>query len=134
MVNQDRNIFAAALLALGEADAMITGVTRPFSQSLRQVRRVLDDEPGATPFGIHVMVGQSHTVFIADTTVTERPTAEQLAAIAIQTAGLRAAHGPRAARRLPHLFHLRQSAGHAISSELRDAVQLLDGAQGRLRI
>ena len=42
MVNQDRNIFAAALLALGEGDAMITGVTRPFGQTMRQVRRVLD--------------------------------------------------------------------------------------------
>ena len=38
MVNQDRNTFAAAMLALGEGDAMITGTTRPFSQSLRQVR------------------------------------------------------------------------------------------------
>ena len=46
MVNQDRNIFAAAMLALGEGDAMITGTTRPFSQSLRQVRTVIDDENG----------------------------------------------------------------------------------------
>ena len=36
MVNQDRNTFAAAMLALGEGDAMITGTTRPFSQSLRR--------------------------------------------------------------------------------------------------
>ena len=47
MVNQDRNYFAAAMLSLGEADAMITGTTRPFSQSLRQVRMVIDDEPDA---------------------------------------------------------------------------------------
>src|SRR5919112_1723564 len=52
LVNQDRNYFAAAMLALGEADAMITGTTRPFSQSLKQVRLVIDDEPEATPFGI----------------------------------------------------------------------------------
>ena len=52
----------AAMLALGEADAMITGMTRPFSQSLRQVRAVIDAEPGATPFGVHVIVGRSHTV------------------------------------------------------------------------
>ena len=74
MVNQDRNYFAAAMLALGEADAMITGTTRPFSQSLRQVRLVIDDEPDATPFGINVIVGRNHTVLIADTAVTERPT------------------------------------------------------------
>src|SRR6478736_1588105 len=58
LVNQDRNYFAAAMLALGEADAMITGTTRPFSQSLRQVRLVIDDEPGATPFGISAIVAR----------------------------------------------------------------------------
>ena len=73
MVNQDRNTFAAAMLALGEGDAMITGTTRPFSQSLKQVRMVIDDEPGATPFGINIIVGRHHTVLIADTAVTERP-------------------------------------------------------------
>ena len=85
LVNQDRNYFAAAMLALGEADAMITGTTRPFSQSLRQVRLVIDDETGATPFGINVVVGRNHTVLIADTAVTERPTAEQYAAIAMRS-------------------------------------------------
>jgi malate dehydrogenase (oxaloacetate-decarboxylating)(NADP+) len=85
MVNQDRNYFAAAMLALGEADAMITGTTRPFSQSLRQVRLVIEDEEGATPFGINVVVSRSHTLLIADTAVTERPTAEQYAAIAMRS-------------------------------------------------
>src|SRR5256885_263061 len=85
MVNQDRNYFAAAMLALGEADAMITGTTRPFSQSLKQVRTVIEDEPEATPFGINVIVGRNHTVLIADTAVTERPTAEQYAAIAMRS-------------------------------------------------
>ena len=33
MVNQDRNIFASLLLALGEADAMITGITRTYARS-----------------------------------------------------------------------------------------------------
>jgi malate dehydrogenase (oxaloacetate-decarboxylating)(NADP+) len=85
LVNQDRNYFAAAMLALGEADAMITGTTRPFSQSLRQVRLVIDDEPDATAFGVTVVVGRNHTVLIADTAVTERPTAEQYAAIAMRS-------------------------------------------------
>jgi malate dehydrogenase (oxaloacetate-decarboxylating)(NADP+) len=99
IVNQDRNIFASLLLAAGEADVMITGVTRPYAQAFRQIRRVLDPKPGITPFGVHVLVGQSHTVFIADTTVTERPTAEQLAQIAIQTAAIarRMGHEPRVA-------------------------------------
>ena len=125
MVNQDRNTFASLLLALGEADVMITGVTRPYAQSFRQIRRVLDPQKGVTPFGIHVMVGQSHTVFISDTTVTERPTAEQLAEIAIQTAQVarRMGHEPRVA------FLSYSNFGNPEGSfldRIRDAVKLLD--------
>ncbi|MDF2493992.1 NADP-dependent malic enzyme [Sphingomonas sp.] len=99
MINQDRNIFGAVLLQLGHADAMITGITRTWAQSMREVRRVIDPEAGRTPFGIHLMVGQSHTVFIADTTMNERPTAEQMADIAEQTAAVarRMGHEPRVA-------------------------------------
>jgi malate dehydrogenase (oxaloacetate-decarboxylating)(NADP+) len=99
IVNRDRNIFGALLLQLGEADAMITGVTRTYAETMRQVKRVIDYEEGRTAFGIHVLVGQSHTVFIADTTVNERPNAEELAAIAEGTAQVarRMGHEPRVA-------------------------------------
>ena len=113
MVNQDRNYFAAAMLALGEADAMITGTTRPFSQSLKQVRAVIDDEGDVTPFGVNVVVGRAHTVLIADTAVTERPSAEQYAAIAMRSSSFARRMGlePRVAT--DQLHDLRQSAGHA---------------------
>jgi len=125
IVNQDRNIFASLLLAAGEADVMITGVTRPYAQAFRQIRRVLDPKPGITPFGVHVLVGQSHTVFIADTTVTERPSAEQLAQIAIQTAAIarRMGHEPRVA------FLSYSTFGNPEGSfleRIRDGVRLLD--------
>jgi len=125
IVNQDRNIFASLLLAMGEADVMITGITRPYAQSFRQVRRVLDPKPGVTPFGIHLMVGQSHTVFVADTTVTERPSGEQLAEIAIQTAGVarRMGHEPRVA------FLSYSNFGNPEGSfleRIRDAVRIMD--------
>jgi len=99
MVNQDRNIFGALLLQLGEGDAMITGITRTYGETMRQIYRVIDPAAGKTPFGIHLLVGQSHTVFIADTTVNERPTAEQLADFAEQTAAVarRMGHEPRVA-------------------------------------
>ena len=99
MVNQDRNIFAALMLKMGEADAMITGTTRTYAQSMRDIRRVLDPAEGQTPFGIHVLVGQTHTVFMADTTVNERPSAVELADIAIGTAAVarRMGHEPRVA-------------------------------------
>ena len=86
MVNQDRNIFGALLLQLGEGDAMITGITRTYAHTMREVRRVIDVEQGRTAFGIHLLVGQTHTVFMADTTINERPSAEELADIAEQTA------------------------------------------------
>ncbi|RJT24663.1 NADP-dependent malic enzyme [Chakrabartia godavariana] len=99
LVNQDRNIFASLLLKLGEADAMITGVTRSFGQTMREVRRVLDPRDGTIPLGIHIVVGQHHTVFMADTTVNERPTSAELADIAESTAAVarRMGHEPRVA-------------------------------------
>jgi len=99
MVNRERNIFGALLMQLGEADAMITGVTRTYSQTMRELRRVIDPAQGRTPFGIHVLVGQSHTVFMADTTVNERPSAQELAHIALGTATVarRMGHEPRVA-------------------------------------
>ena len=126
MVNQDRNYFAAAMLALGEADAMITGTTRPFSQSLRQVRLVIDDEKGTTPFGISVVVSRHQTMLIADTAVTERPTAEQYAAIAMRSSAFARRMGlePRVAFISYTTFG--NPPGMHIEG-LRDAVKLLDG-------
>ena len=125
MVNQDRNTFAAAMLALGEGDAMITGTTRPFSQSLAQVRTVIDDEAGGTPFGINIVVGRHRTVLIADTAVNERPTAEQYAAIAIRSAAFsrRMGQEPRVAFISYTTFG--NPPGRHIE-ELREAVKLLD--------
>ena len=125
MVNQDRNIFAASLLALGKADVMITGTTRPYGQNLRQIMRVIDSDHGADPLGIHVIVGKNHTTFISDTTVTERPNAEQLADIAVQTAAVarRMGHEPRVAFLSYSTFG--NPAGTVID-DIRGAVRILD--------
>ena len=125
MINQDRNVFGSALLQLGEADAMITGITRTWAESMRQVKRVIDPEAGRTPFGIHVLVGQSHTVFIADTTVNERPTGEQLADFAEQTAQVarRMGHEPRVAMLSYSTFGNPKGAW---VDNIRDAVSELD--------
>lgn len=99
LINQDRNIFGSVMLQLSQADAMITGITRTYAQSFREIRRVIDPVDGKVPFGIHLLVGQSHTVFIADTTVNERPSGEELADIAERTAAVarRMGHEPRVA-------------------------------------
>ena len=125
MVNRDRNIFGALLVKMGEAEAMITGVTRTYAETMRQVLRVIDPVPERTPFGIHVLVGQSHTVFMADTTVNERPSAQELADIAIQTAAVarRMGHEPRVAFLSYSTFG--NPSGRWINN-LRDAVTILD--------
>ncbi len=125
LVNQERNVFGSALLKLGQAEAMITGVTRTFSQSLRDVSKVIDPVPGRTSFGIHVMVGQHHTVFMADTTVNERPSAHELADIAEQTAAVarKMGHEPRVAFLSYSTFG--NPPGQWLGN-IRDAVSILD--------
>ena len=110
-VNQDRNIFAALLLAMGEADVMITGVTRPYAQSYRQIRRVLDPQDGRhsvrhPPHGrpvAHRVHRRHHGHRAADRRAARRDRDPDRAG--------RPAHGPRAARGLPLLFQFRQSRG-----------------------
>ena len=86
MVNQDRNVFSACMVAHGHADAMITGRTRSYYVSLEDVSRVLDPNPGELTFGLSIAVMRERTVFIADSTVHVLPTPEELADIACQTA------------------------------------------------
>jgi malate dehydrogenase (oxaloacetate-decarboxylating)(NADP+) len=128
MVNTDRNIFASGLLKLGVGDALITGMTRPFAQSMKEVRRVLDPAEGKLPFGIHMLVGKNHTVFMADTTINERPSAEELAVIAKETAAVarKLGHEPRVAFLSYSTFG--NPAGKWIETT-REAVHILDEQQ-----
>ena len=57
LVNQDRNHFAACMVALGDADAMVTGVTRNFSVALEDIRRCIDPKPGHRVMGVSLVLG-----------------------------------------------------------------------------
>jgi malate dehydrogenase (oxaloacetate-decarboxylating)(NADP+) len=126
LVNTDRNHFAACMVALNDADAMVTGVTRNFSVALEDVRHVIDPKPGHRVIGVSLVITRGRTVLVADTAVTEMPTAAELADIAIEAAGV--------ARRLgyePKLALLAFSTfGHPAgerSSRVIEAVKILDG-------
>ncbi|MEO0698694.1 MAG: phosphate acyltransferase, partial [Pseudomonadota bacterium] len=125
MVNQERNVFAALLVALGHADGMISGLTRTYAQTVREVNLVLDKKKGALPFGIHMMIGKNHTTFLADTTINERPTASELAYIAKETAAVarRMGHEPRVAFLSYSTFG--NPSGQWLDN-IRDAVAILD--------
>lgn len=86
LVNQDRNVFGACMLALGDADGMVTGVTRNYDVCLNDVQMCLDPLPGASTIGMSMVFNRGRTIFIADTSVNELPDGLQLAGIAREAA------------------------------------------------
>jgi malate dehydrogenase (oxaloacetate-decarboxylating)(NADP+) len=86
LINQDRNAFASAMVALGHADGMVTGVTRNFDQVLEEVLNVIDPSADGRVIGMSIVMAKGRTLFIADTNVTEMPVAEELVEIAIEAA------------------------------------------------
>lgn len=84
MINQDRNYFGATMIARGQADCMVTGVTRNFNMALKEVRRVLDVTDRM--IGLSILLAKGRTLFVADTSIHELPNAEELAEIAIKAA------------------------------------------------
>jgi malate dehydrogenase (oxaloacetate-decarboxylating)(NADP+) len=125
LVNQDRNHFAACMVALGDADAMVTGVTRNFSVALEDVCRCIDPKPGHRVMGVSLVLARGRNVLVADTAVNEMPNAEILADIAVEAAGVarRLGHEPRLALLAFSTF------GHPPgerSAHVQGAVRILD--------
>ena len=128
LVNTDRNVFAACMVANGDADAMVTGVTRRFSFAYEDVRRVIDPRHGQRVFGLTMLLSRGRTVFIADTTVHELPTSVELADIAIQAAAMsrQMGHEPRVGLVSYSTFG---NSTHVTSDNIRGAVSLLDSRE-----
>ena len=125
LINQDRNSFAASMVALGYADGLVTGVTRSFDQALEEIRRAIDPAPGGRIMGMSIVLSKGRTLFIADTNVTEMPEAQELVEIAIEAAMNVARLGftPRVA------FMSYSTFGNPMgerSTKVREAVALLD--------
>jgi len=128
MVNQNRNVFAACMVALGDADAMVTGLTRSFGVAFDDIRRAIDPRPGHRVFGMSIYVTGGRSIFVSDTSVHELPAPEELADIAVQSAAQarRLGHVPRVALLSFSNFGnpLREKA-----KRVRDAVKVLDSLQ-----
>jgi len=125
MVNNDRNIFGACMVALGHADALVTGTTRNWTTAYEEVRRVLDTKPKHTVIGVTLVLCRGRAVLVADTSVHDMPTADQLARIAVEAAAVSRRLGaePRVAMLAYSTF------GHPKgerSERVREAVQLLN--------
>jgi len=125
LINQDRNHFAASMVALGDADAMVTGATRNYSTALADVRHVIDAKPGHRVIGVSLCLARGHTVLVADTAIHEMPSAQELAEIALESAGVarRLGYEPRVALLSFSNF------GHPKAEraeKIQEAVQILD--------
>ncbi len=125
MVNQNRNVFAACMVACGEADAMVTGLTRSFGVAYEDIRRAIGPKSKQRVFGLSILVVRGRSLFIADTSVHELPNAEQLADIAVQAAAAARTlgHEPRVALLSYSNFG---NPWHPAAQRIRDAVQLLN--------
>ena len=124
MVNQNRNVFAATMLANGDADAMVTGLTRSFIVNYDDVRRVIEPT-AAGAFGLSIAIAQDRTLFLADTAVHIEPSPERLAEIAIHAAqwAQRMGHEPRVAM-LSFASFGQPQRSHA--DDVSQAVRVLD--------
>lgn len=125
LVTNDRNIYSASMLAAGDADAMVTGVTRSYQVALNDVRTVLDSPRGQRPIGVVVIFARGRVLFMGDTSVHEMPSASELADIAIQTAAVAKRFGftPRVAMLASSTFGFPRSER---SERIVEAVRLLD--------
>ncbi|HHZ08992.1 MAG TPA: NADP-dependent malic enzyme [Rhizobiales bacterium] len=125
LINNDRNHFAACMVALGDADGVVTGVTRNYSTALDDVRRIIDARPGHRVIGVSIALCRGRTVIVADTAVHDMPTSEQIADIAEEAAGFarRMGYEPRVALLAYSTFG--HPAGER-SERVQEAVKILD--------
>ncbi|MGH7090001.1 MAG: NADP-dependent malic enzyme, partial [Stellaceae bacterium] len=127
MVNQDRNVFAACMVACGDADALITGETRNYFTAFEEVSRVIGPKPGYRIFGCALLVSRGRSIMIADTTAHARPSGEELADIAQQSAE-RARRMMGQEPRVALLSHSNfGNPGREQARRIREAVEILDG-------
>jgi len=125
LVNNDRNVFSACMVKLGDADGMVTGITRNYDAALRDARLVLDPATGERIIGMSIVLANNQTLFIADTNVTEFPDSEALADIAVEAAA--AAKGFGYTPRVAFLSYSNFGNPSGTRTEkLKRAVEILD--------
>ena len=86
LVRNDRVVWASCMVACGDADGAVTGNTRRFGASLDKIKQVVNPREGEIMFGLNLVVHKGKTIFVADTSVHEYPSSEQMSEIAISTA------------------------------------------------
>jgi malate dehydrogenase (oxaloacetate-decarboxylating)(NADP+) len=86
-VMKDRNHYGCMMVEMGDADAMISGLTRNYADAIRPAIQIIGTEEGVKKIaGMYLMITKKGPLFLADTTVNFNPTAEELADITMLVA------------------------------------------------
>ncbi len=86
-IMNERNYYGAMMVETGEADALISGLTRKYSDTIRPSLQIIGTQEGVRKVaGMYIMVTKKGPVFFADTTININPTAEELVEITKLTA------------------------------------------------
>ncbi len=86
-IMKERNHFGAMMVETGDADAMISGLTRNYAEAIRPALNIIGTEEGVKKIaGMYLLITKRGPLFLADTTINFNPTAEELADIALLVA------------------------------------------------
>ncbi|CAL2082011.1 NADP-dependent malic enzyme [Tenacibaculum sp. 190524A02b] len=86
---RERNYFAAMMVNTGEADALITGYSRPYASVVKPMLELIEKDKGVTRVAAtNLMLTKQGPMFLADTTININPTAKDLAKITQLTSSL----------------------------------------------
>ena len=125
MVKTDRNIFASCMVACGDADGMVTGLTKNYSICLEDALKVIDPKPDHVVFAYSILISKEDNILIADNSVHEIPSAEDMANIAIQASEIIKSMGDK-----PQIAMLSSSNfGNRIlekNSRIKEAIRILE--------
>lgn len=84
---KDRNYYGCMMVEMGEADAMISGLSRNYPDTIRPAIQIIGTEDGVSKIaGMYIMLTKKGPLFLADTTVNFNPSAEELADITLLVA------------------------------------------------
>ncbi|WP_341787908.1 NADP-dependent malic enzyme [Rickettsia endosymbiont of Cantharis rufa] len=125
LVKTDKNIFAACMVACGDGDALLTGVTKSYIDSLEDIMKVISPKSDRRILGYSIMIAKDNNIIIADNCITEYPNSWELAQIATQTAEIAKNMGiiPRVALLSFSTFG---NSSKEKTARIREAVNILD--------
>jgi malate dehydrogenase (oxaloacetate-decarboxylating)(NADP+) len=126
MVKNDRNIFAACMLAKGHGDAIISGFTRGYTHTLDAITKLIDNKPNQIIAGVSIVINNGKALFISDTAVNELPSANELADITEQTAEFAKLFGQTPRVALLSFSNFGSPHNFAKAERIRETVSILE--------